>query len=141
MNGIHAQKVALDSCVVIDIIEDPRVARGLKGRLRGKQIKVVLCDVVLGEVQRVRGFDPSGVISKIKEALNRKVEIVKVSKEQGANAEAISGRYGVCHNGDNKILSACQAGGMVLLTSDRMLLKTCSFVGVPGFHPSGAGGI
>jgi len=38
-------------------------------------------------------------------------------------------------------LSLCQAKDFVLVTFDRMLLKTCSFVGVAAFHPSMVGGI
>ena len=42
MKQTQIQKIALDSCVVIDLIEKPGVASGLKARLRGKSITVVL---------------------------------------------------------------------------------------------------
>ena len=67
MNQI--QNVALDSCVVIDIMEKPKVASGLKARLRSKSIKIILCDVVLQEVRRVRGYTPEKVITKISKLL------------------------------------------------------------------------
>ena len=48
------QNIVLDSCVVIDIIEKPKVASRLKASLRGKSVNIILCDIVLEEVNRVR---------------------------------------------------------------------------------------
>ena len=139
MNQI--QNVALDSCVVIDIMEKPKVASGLKARLRGKSIKIILCDVVLGEVRRVRGYLPEQIIAKISKLLGRKIELSSIDETIVKNAQQISNQYSICHCGDNKILSLCQAKNFVLVTFDRMLLKTCQFVGVAAFHPMMAGGI
>ena len=141
MKQTQIQKIALDSCVVIDIMEKPKVAYGLKARLKGKQIKIVLCDVVLNEVQRVRGFTKEKIISTISRLLNRAIEIVTIEQQQKDTAKDISTQFQICHNGDNKILSLCQAKDFVLVTFDRMLLKACSFVGVVGFHPSMVRGI
>ena len=52
------QSIVLDSCVVIDIIEKPKVASRLKTNLRGKPVNIILCDVVLDEVRKVRGLLP-----------------------------------------------------------------------------------
>ena len=139
MNQI--QNVALDSCVVIDIMEKPKVAFGLKASLRGKSIKIILCDVVLGEVKRVRGYSPEKVIAKVSKLLGRKVELSKIDKTNVETAQQITNQFQICHNGDNKIISLCQAKNFVLVTFDRMLLKTSQFVGVPAFHPMTAGGI
>ena len=141
MNQQVIQKVALDSCVVIDLIEKPGVASGLKARLRGKSIKIILCDVVLGEVQRVRGLGPEKVIAKITKILGRKVELCEIDEDNISNASQITNQFQICHNGDNKILSLCQAKDFVLVTFDRMLLKASQFIGVAAFHPSMAGGI
>jgi len=139
MNQI--QNIALDSCVVIDIMEKPGVASKLKARLRGKSIKIILCDVVLGEVKRVRGYLPEKVISKVSTLLGRKVELSVSDEESISNANQITSQFQICHNGDNRILSLCQAKDFVLVTFDRMLLKTCQFIGVAAFHPSMVGGI
>jgi predicted nucleic acid-binding protein len=136
---MNQTQIALDSCVVIDIIEKPRVASKLKAHLRGKSVKIVLCDVVLSEVYRVRGYVASFVISKISKILGREIELSKM--EDGDKAIVLSEQFAICHNGDNKILSLCQARNFVLVTFDRMLLKTCQFVGVAAFHPFMAGGI
>ena len=137
----QTQNVALDSCVVIDIMEKPNVASGLKARLRGKSVKIILCDVVLGEVRRVRGYLPGKIISKVSKLLGRKIELTNSSQTTFENAQDISNQFAICHNGDNKILSLCQAKNFVLVTFDRMLLKTCQFLGVVAFHPKMAGGI
>ncbi|MBC8502941.1 MAG: type II toxin-antitoxin system VapC family toxin [Nitrosopumilus sp.] len=139
MKQTQIQKIALDSCVVIDLIEKPQVASGLKARLKGKSIKVVLCDVVLNEVQRVRGLTPQIVIEKISKILGREIELSEIDEQNNSNE--ITNQFQICHNGDNKILSLCQAKDFVLVTFDRMLLKACEFVGVVGFHPSMVRGI
>ncbi len=137
----QTQNIALDSCVVIDIMEKPKVASGLKARLRGKSVKIILCDVVLREVNRVRGYLPEKVIDKVSSLLGKKIEISKINEDDVSNAQQITNQFQICHNGDNKILSLCQAKDFVLLTFDRMLLKACEFVGVAAFHPTMAGGI
>ena len=141
MKQTQIQKIALDSCVVIDIIEKPQVAFGLKARLKGKQIKLVLCDVVLSEVERVRGLSVKTIIEKISKILGREIELSSIDEENKDTASDISNQFQICHNGDNKILSLCQAKDFILVTFDRMLLKTCEFVGVTGFHPSMVRGI
>ena len=141
MKQTQIQKIALDSCVVIDIIEKPQVAFGLKARLKGKQIKLVLCDVVLSEVERVRGLSVKTIIEKISKILGREIELSSIDEENKDTASDISNQFQICHNGDNKILSLCQAKDFILVTFDRMLLKTCEFVGVSGFHPSMVRGI
>lgn len=132
-------KIALDSCVVIDLIEKPKVASKLKANLRGKSVKIVLCDTVLSEVYRVRGYVASFVIAKISKILGREIELSKM--EDSDSAKTITNQFQICHNGDNKILSLCQAKDFVLVTFDKMLLKTCEFVGVAAFHPLMVGGI
>lgn len=141
MKQTQIQKVALDSCVVIDLIEKPKVAFGLKARLKGKSIKIILCDVVLNEVQRVRGLSAKTIVEKITKTLGREIEISNIDEQNKHTANKISDQFQICHNGDNKILSLCRDRNFILVTFDRMLLRTCDFVGVAGFHPSMARGI
>ncbi len=82
MKQTQIQKIALDSCVVIDIIEKPKVAFGLKARLKGKQIKVILCDIVFDEVRRVRGYTKEKIITTLSRLLNRNIEIVTVDNAE-----------------------------------------------------------
>lgn len=129
------QRIALDSCVVIEIIEKQGFAYKLKNSLKGKPVRLVLCDVVLNEVQRVRGFTAAEVISKISMLVGKKVETSSIDSEQKILADNITAQYQFCHRGDNLILALCQAKDFVLLTFDRMLLKACEFAGVIAFHP------
>ena len=87
------------------------------------------------------GYLPEKIISKISSLLGRKIELSKIDKSDRANANQITEQFQICHNGDNKILSLCQAKDFVLVTFDRMLLKASQFVGVAAFHPSMVGGI
>ncbi len=137
----QTQNIALDSCVVIDIMEKPKVASGLKAHLRGKSVKIILCDVVLREVNRVRGYLPEKVIDRVSSRLGKKIEIYEISEDDVSNAHQITNQFQICHNGDNKILSLCQAKDFVLITFDKMLLKACEFVGVAAFHPSMVRGV
>ena len=138
---MQTQNIVLDSCVVIDILEKPQVASRLKANFRGKSIKIILCDVVLGEVYRVRGIIPERVIAKVSQKLGRKVEISEIDQSNLAEAVQFTSQFQICHNGDNKILSLCKARDFILVTFDKMLLKACQFVGVAAFHPFFAGGI
>ena len=135
------QSIALDSCVVIDIIEKPKVASGLKARLRGKPVNIVLCDVVLDEVRKVRGLMPHTVVAKITKLLGKKVQLTVVTEEHKAQALQLTEQFQICHNGDNKILSLCKARDFILVTFDKMLLKASQFVGIAVFSPFTAGGI
>ncbi len=137
----QTQCIALDSCVVIDIMEKPKVASGHKALLRVKSVKIIVCDVLLDEVRRVRGYLPEKVIARLSSLLGRKIELSKINESDKTNASQITEQFQICHNGDNKILSLCQAKNFVLVTFDRMLLKASEFVGVAAFHPSMVGGI
>ena len=135
------QSIALDSCVVIDIIEKPKVASRLKANLRGKPVNIVLCDVVLDEVRKVRGLMPHTVVEKIARLLGKKVKLTAVTAEHEAEAQQLTQQFQICHNGDNKILSMCKARDFILVTFDKMLLKASQFVGIAVFSPFTAGGI
>ena len=135
------QSIVLDSCVVIDIIEKPKVASGLKANLRGKSVNIILCDVVLDEVRKVRGLMPHTVVEKITKLLGKKVQLTVVTEEHKEQALQLTEQFQICHNGDNKILSLCKARDFILVTFDKMLLKASQFVGIAVFSPFTAGGI
>ena len=135
------QSIALDSCVVIDIIEKPKVASRLKANLRGKPVNIVLCDVVLDEVRKVRGLMPQVVVRKITQLLGKKVQLTGVTAEHEAEAQQLTQQFQIWHNGENKNLSMCKARDFILVTFDKMLLKASQFVGIAVFSPFTAGGI
>ena len=133
--------VALDSCVVIDLIDKGGVAGRLRASLRGKSVRLVLCGTVLGEVKKVRGWTRSYVMSRVSELVGKRVEVLLDGDGQRDAAASITEQYRFCHEGDNRIVALCRARDMVLLTFDRALLKACECVGVAAFHPTRAGGI
>ena len=135
------QRIVLDSCVVIDIIEKPKVASRLKSNLRGKPVSIVLCDVVLDEVRHVRGLMPQVIVQKITRLLGKKVQLTAVTAKHQEDAIQLTEQFQICHNGDNKILSLCKAQNFILVTFDKMLLKASQFVGIAVFSPFTAGGI
>ena len=137
----ETQRIVLDSCVVIDIIEKPKVASRLKSNLRGKPVSIVLCDVVLDEVRHVRGLMPQVIVQKITRLLGKKVQLTAVTAKHQEDAIQLTEQFQICHNGDNKILSLCKAQNFILVTFDKMLLKASQFVGIAVFSPFTAGGI
>ena len=141
MNQQMTQTIVLDSCVVIDIMEKPQFARKLRQSLRGKSLNFVLCDVVLSEVKRKRGFLENVVRKRICAIFNRQIITETVSSQQRDTAKKIMYSFQGCHNGDNFILSLCQAKNYILVTLDKMLLQACRVTGVAGFHAMRAGGI
>ena len=135
------QNIVLDSCVVIDIIEKPKVASRLKASLRGKSVNIILCDIVLEEVSRVRKITPETIITKITNILKRKIILSKITIEEKIYALKISEQFQICHNGDNKILSLCKTKDFILVTFDKMLLKASEFIGIQVFSPFTVRGI
>ena len=93
------QTVALDSCVVIGLMEDPGLPRRLRAGFRGKSIRIVLCDVVLGEVRRVRGLSARAVIEKVSRLLGRPVQVSNLTAEQDRSARMVTEQYRGCHEG------------------------------------------
>lgn len=134
-------KVAIDTCVVIDIMEGKRSFHYLRAGLKGKPIVIVLCDVVLREVKRVRNLSKGCVVSRLRDVLGRKVQVIALTRIQKEAAKGITKQYQTCHHGDNEILSFCRENDCVLVTRDRGLLRASDWSGVPAFHPSRAGGI
>jgi predicted nucleic acid-binding protein len=122
-------------------MEDSGLGQRLKQNLRGKSVQIALCDVVLREVKRVRGYTKDSIVARISKLLGRKIEILETSIEEKSDAEKISKNYLECHNGDNLILALCRLRDIILITFDRALLRVCHFIGVIAFNPLQAGGI
>lgn len=135
------QSIALDTCVVIAMLERPGLARSLRSSLRGKRAGVVLPDTVLSEVRRVRGHGARTVLARVERLLGRRVSVAVTGAAHRRHAGEIRSRYAVCHAGDNLIVAVCSSLDLVLVTFDRMLLQACSFVGIAALHPAEMGGL
>lgn len=127
--------VALDSCVVIRLMEQPGLGRRLKAKIRGTYTHIVIPDTVLGEVRRVRGHSAQLIRSKMASILGRRVLVAATNDQHRARARDLSSRYAMCHSGDDLIVALCGAHDLTLVTLDRMMLQTCEFAGIPAFHP------
>lgn len=136
------QNVALDSNVVISMMDDRKWASQLRSRLKGKPVRIIICDVVLREVGRVRGYLEAEIRAAVCRLLGKKdVRVVPSTDESIRQARELTDRFATCHNGDNKILSLCRAENLVLLTADHGLLRACGVFGVAAFHPNRAANI
>jgi len=141
MQQSHPQTITLDSCVIIDLLTKPGIADKIRRQMKGKSVRIVLCDIIVSEVRRVLGKNSQNWIPKLSKLLGRPVVVLQIQNDEKSDAKQISNQYKICHNGDNFILAFCKAKNFILLTFDRMLLKTCEFLGVVAFHPFRAGGI
>ena len=133
--------VALDSCVVIDLIDKRVVGMRIRSKLKGKSIRLILCDKVLSEVQKVRQLSVNKIIELVTMILGRKPEVLHSTTDDVIKAQDLSNQYLECHKGDNLILAFCMARNFILLTFDRMFLKICDIVGVLAFNPVKGGKI
>ena len=133
-------QITLDTCVVIDLFEKRNAAGKLRAQLRGKSARIILCDIVLEEVKRVRGIKPATTVSRISKLLKRKVTVLTVNQSERNLASATTAQYQFCHNGDNLILAFCSARS-ISNYFDRKFLSACDVVGVAAFHPSRASSI
>jgi rRNA-processing protein FCF1 len=123
------------------MIDNPKEGMAMRKRLRGKAIKVILCDRVLREVQKVRGYLPKDILQKIMNILKRPIERVRINDRENSNAQNITKQYRICHQGDNGILSLCQSREFILVTKDKKLRMASEMKGVPVFHPLGLQGV
>lgn len=124
-------KLALDSCVVMDMIRGS--VGGFDSALRSNPASLVLCDVVLKELKR-KGYDTG----KVRSALSRSgkdIEIFCIDADEKDFADSVTARFEWCHKPDNQILALCRLRGFILITRDRKLLTACKFMGVQAFRP------
>ena len=135
------------------LVEDVKIRDYIEKRLPGAEISTIKIfkagDNIRIDIYSARpgivigrqGREIEALRDELGKLLGRKIELSSIDETIVKNAQQISNQYATCHCGDNKILSLCQAKNFVLVTFDRMLLKTCQFLGVTAFHPKMVGGI
>ena len=135
-------KIAVDTCVVIGIMEGASVVSKLRKKLKGKQYKIVLCRQVLWELRRVRNLTVDAILGSLRKIFGeRRVGIISDPTDLEDTAQMLRNQYHYAHNGDHRILATCRIHGIGLMTLDRGMLKVATMVGIPAFHPKYAGGI
>ena len=138
---MQQQQVAIDTCTIVRVVRMPGFADRLRRKLRGKSIRVVLCDTVIGELKKVLGMDLVTAQGLIRKLLGREVDVVATEDRHIAEAEAVSAQYHICHHGDDRILALCRDKGYCLITNDKNLHRVCGWLGVASFFPSEAANI
>ena len=131
--------LALDSCVVIETIKNPRFAKKVSGLFTGAHSRVVLQDVVLKESERILLMSKELVVKKIREILRKEVYVFATTNEMRQSATKMEKQYGICHNPDSIILAAAKTHSWTLLSIDKGVLRTAEFEGILAFNPHRGG--
>ena len=126
----------LDTNVVIDILENRSYNRKMVRAIRGKQIRLVVCETVLRELRRVRKWSEDVVLAGLEEAFGReRIVVSDPPKDLLTHAKELERRYEMAHNGDVHILAQCRMDGCALITRDGNMRQVASMMGVLVFHP------
>lgn len=129
----------LDTNVVIDILENRSHNRKLVRAIRGKQVRLVVCETVLRELRRVRKWSEDVVLAGLEEAFGRgRIVVSDPPKNLLTHARELERQYEMAHNGDVHILAQCRMDGCALITRDGNMRQVASMMGVLVFHPKHA---
>lgn len=136
---IHEQMVVLDSCVVIDVLRKPSIAKKILSLFHGKRSRIVLQDVVLTEVNRILRISKEEIIRKISLIFHKEPYLFSTSEQMRQTSVEIQQKYGICHFPDSLIIAACKLLSWTLFSFDRNLLQSAEFEGILAFNPSRVG--
>ena len=128
-------KFVLDTCAIINIIENRAVADLIKCHIDIEHSRVYLNSVALDEALK-KGYDKKQVISKIQEYLDTLVIVKEVSEENHTDAQRLEDNCSLVHHGDSAIAAFSIDNKSTLITYDKDLLKGCHIVGIPTFSPN-----
>ncbi|HET8720231.1 MAG TPA: PIN domain-containing protein [Candidatus Nitrosotenuis sp.] len=134
MESDRTQTVVLDSNVIIKEIQEGRVLRSISRRMRKYKSKLVIPEIVLGEVSKITGANPVETMDRVYQYCKQPITIDK-NEEIVSESERISQKYYECHNPDNLILATAKITGSTLVSFDRDLLQTAKMEGVQAFLP------
>ena len=131
----NGNKFVLDSCAVINILENRSVADLIKCHIDTENSRVYLNSVSLDEVSR-KGYNKKKVVSKISEFLDTLVIVKDVTDENHVTAQRLEHDCFLIHHGDSAIAAFSLDNKSTLVTYDKGLLKGCHIVGIPTFNPN-----
>jgi predicted nucleic acid-binding protein len=130
------QMIVLDSCVVIDALTKPNIAKKILALFRGKRFRVVLQDVVLTEVHRILRISKEEIIRKMSLILYKEPYLFTTTEQMRQISAEIQQKYGICHFPDSLIVAACKLLSWTLFSFDRNMLQSAEFEGILAFNPS-----
>jgi predicted nucleic acid-binding protein len=134
MESGQSQTVVLDSNVIIKEIQEGRVLRPIAKRMRRYKSKLVIPEIVLGEVSKITGSDPAATMERVYQYCKHPITVDR-NNEVISESQKLSEKYYECHSPDNLILATAKLTGSTLVSFDRDLLQTAKMEGVQAFLP------
>ena len=136
MSWVNSEnKFVLDTCAIINIMENKSVADLIKCHVDMENSRVYINSVSLDEASR-KGYSKKQVTSKISEYLDTLVIVKEVSEENHIKAQKLEDECSLIHHGDSAIAAFSVDNKSTLVTYDKGLLKGCHIVGIPTFNPN-----
>ena len=136
MVGItNGNKFVLDTCAIINILENRAIADLIKCHIDIENSRVYLNSVSLDEASR-KGYDKKRVVSKISEYLDTLIIVKDVTDENHVTAQKLEDDCSLIHHGDSAIAAFSVDNKSTLITYDKGLLKGCHIVGIPTLNPN-----
>lgn len=131
---VQTQTVVLDSNVFIKEIQEGRVLRPIAKRMKRYKSKLVIPEIVLGEVNKITGADPVATMERVYQYCKQPITVDKTN-EIVSESQRLAEKYYECHSPDNLILATAKITGSTLVSFDRDLLQTAKMEGVQAFLP------
>ncbi len=131
----NGNKFVLDTCAIINIMENRSVADLIKCHIDCENSRVYINSVSLDEASR-KGYSKKQIVSKISKYLDTLVIVKEVTNENHIDAQRLEDGCSLIHHGDSAIAAFSVDNKSTLVTYDKGLLKGCHIVGIPTFNPN-----
>jgi len=128
------QTVVLDTNVIIKEIQEGRILKPIAKRMKKYKSKLVVPEIILGEVGKVTGSDPTSTMERVYQYCKQPIMMDKTN-EILSESQRITEKYYECHKSDSLILATAKITGSTLVSFDRDLLQTAKMEGVQAFLP------
>jgi predicted nucleic acid-binding protein len=129
-----SQTVVLDTNVIIKEIQEGRILKPIAKRMKKYKSKLVMPEIILGEVGKVTGSDPISTMERVYQYCKHPIMMDKTN-EILSESQRITEKYYECHKSDSLILATAKITGSTLVSFDRDLLQTAKMEGVQAFLP------
>lgn len=130
----QAQTVVLDTNIIVKEMQEGRILRPIAKRMKKLRSKLVMPEIVLGEVSKVTGTDPVSTMERVYQFCKQPIMMDKTD-EILSESQRITDKYYECHKSDSLILATAKLTGSTLVSFDRDLLQTAKMEGVQAFLP------
>lgn len=130
----QTQTVVLDTNVIIKEMQEGRILRPIAKRMKKYKSKLVMPEIILGEVNKVTGSNPVSTMERVYQYCKHPIMVDKTN-EILSESQRINDKYYECHKSDSLILATAKLTGSTLVSFDRDLLQTAKMEGVQAFLP------